>query len=96
VVDWQFGKEAITRYEVLQVIHGEHPVSLLALYPLTGRTHQLRLHAASPFGLGHPMVGDTLYGAQNPASRLMLHAQKIDYADMNIHLVDDDNCFPLP
>ena len=95
VVDWQFGKEAITRYEVLQVIPGEHPVSLLALSPLTGRTHQLRLHAASPFGLGHPMVGDTLYGTQIPAPRLMLHAQKIDYADMNIHLVDDKNGFQI-
>ena len=93
VVDWQFGKESITRFNVLARYE---KTTLVELFPLTGRTHQLRLHAASPFGLNHPIVGDTLYGAQFPAPRLMLHAQKIDYADMNIHIVDDDNCFPLP
>lgn len=93
VVDWQFGKSAITRYNVLARYE---KTTLVELFPLTGRTHQLRLHATSPFGLNHPIVGDSLYGAQFPAPRLMLHAQKIDYADMNIHIVDDDNCFPLP
>ena len=95
VVDWQFGKTALTRYEVIQYIDGETPRTLVALYPLTGRTHQLRLHAASPFGLGHPMVGDTLYGSQQPAPRLMLHAQKIDYAELNIQIVDDKNGFQI-
>ena len=59
VVDWQFGRQAITRYEVLQRLADGR--TLIAFYPLTGRTHQLRLHAASPFGLGCPICGDTLY-----------------------------------
>lgn len=91
VVDWQFGKEAITRYNVLARYE---KTTLVELFPLTGRTHQLRLHAASPFGLDHPIVGDTLYGVE-PAERLMLHAQKIDYADMNLHIVDNKNGFQM-
>lgn len=79
-VDWQFGKQAVTRYRVVE--RGERQ-TLIEFMPLTGRTHQLRLHAASPFGLDHPIAGDTLYNIvtteQTPAeaSRLMLHAQSI-------------------
>jgi len=49
-------------------------VSRLELIPLTGRTHQLRLHTSHPKGLGAPIVGDTLYGTAQKAERLMLHA----------------------
>lgn len=88
VVDFQYGKPAITYYEVLDkeypssLLGSESPIanhlSLIALYPVTGRTHQLRVHCASPLGLGTPIVGDTLYGAE-PASRLMLHAEYISF-----------------
>lgn len=65
VVDHQFGKEAITYYEIIEDKWGNEPLpsdeTLVALYPLTGRTHQLRVHCASPFGLDHPIVGDVLY-----------------------------------
>ena len=74
-VDWQFGKTATTTYHVLKREAGR---TLIELFPLTGRTHQLRLHCASPFGLDHPIVGDVLYMAE-PAERLMLHAESIRF-----------------
>jgi tRNA pseudouridine32 synthase/23S rRNA pseudouridine746 synthase len=73
VVDHEKGKRAITEYRVLQA--GRH--SLLALYPHTGRTHQLRMHCAHPEGLGCPIVGDELYGGK--ADRLYLQAQAITF-----------------
>lgn len=73
-VDFVHGKEAITDYKVL----GEDPRGIrVAFYPQTGRTHQLRLHAASPQGLGSPIVGDRLYG--KPSERLYLHAASIRF-----------------
>ena len=84
IVDHEHGKRAITEYRVIShhlspTTH--HPITLLALYPLTGRTHQLRVHCASPVGLDHPIVGDTLYDIMVPskstAPRLMLHAESI-------------------
>ena len=86
VVDWQFGKAAITRYHVLERKAG---TTLIELFPLTGRTHQLRLHCASPFGLDLPIVGDELYQTrpqpyligreqnESKGQRLMLHAERI-------------------
>ena len=49
----------------------------MALTPLTGRTHQLRVHTSHPLGLNAPIVGDRLYGrtAPEPGERLMLHAE---------------------
>ena len=73
VVDLENGKRAITEYRVLQA--GQH--SLLALWPHTGRTHQLRMHCAHPEGLGCPIVGDELYGLK--ADRLYLQAQAISF-----------------
>lgn len=61
-IDRQYGKTAITRYEV---ISRTETATLVAFYPLTGRTHQLRMHAASPFGLDLPIIGDTLYNLNN-------------------------------
>ena len=49
----------------------------LVFYPLTGRTHQLRVHAAHPEGLGCPILGDELYGKK--ADRLYLHAEYIEF-----------------
>ena len=60
MVDREHGKPAITRY----VIRAQRPdgTLLVDFYPLTGRTHQLRVHAAHPDGLNAPIVGDRLYG----------------------------------
>ena len=74
VVDEAQGKEAITRYEVVERRDG---LTLVRFYPLTGRTHQLRVHAAHRCGLSAPIVGDTLYGT--PGARLMLHAQSLTF-----------------
>ena len=49
----------------------------IAFYPLTGRTHQLRVHAAHPAGLDAPILGDRLYGTT--ADRLFLHAERIEF-----------------
>lgn len=66
-----------TYYEVLEVRdHGR--ASLLALRPKTGRQHQLRAHAAL---LGHPILGDRLYGRAGTARRLMLHALRLAFVD---------------
>ena len=75
MVDREHGKPAITRY----VIRAQRPdgTLLVDFYPLTGRTHQLRVHAAHPDGLNAPIVGDRLYG--QPAERLMLHAAEIRF-----------------
>lgn len=75
MVDYQRGKSAVTEYEVLDARDGR---SLLALYPHTGRTHQLRMHCAHPDGLGCPIVGDELYG--HKAERLCLHCDQIEFA----------------
>ncbi|MBQ2491665.1 MAG: RNA pseudouridine synthase [Muribaculaceae bacterium] len=74
VVDEAQGKEAITRYEVVECRDG---LTQVRFYPLTGRTHQLRVHAAHRCGLNAPIVGDTLYGT--PGARLMLHAQSLTF-----------------
>ena len=69
MVDKVHGKPAQTHYRVLDNKEGH---ALLELSPITGRTHQLRVHCAHPQGLNNPIVGDRLYG--KPAERLMLHA----------------------
>ncbi len=68
VVDMEHGKRAVTDYEFISP-------NIVALYPQTGRTHQLRIHCAHPDGLGRPIVGDELYGTKG--ERLMLHAAEI-------------------
>ena len=80
IVDHEHGKRAITEYRVLDhhlspTTH--HPITLLALYPHTGRTHQLRMHCAHQEGLGCPIVGDELYG--HKADRLYLQAESIAF-----------------
>ena len=73
-VDQEHGKPAITRYRVLERSGSRTRV---VLEPLTGRTHQLRVHCSHPQGLNCPIVGDRLYGTA--ARRLMLHAQSITF-----------------
>lgn len=89
IVNHEHGKEAVTEWNILEDIkqdelpHGVESVKgiryyRLALYPKTGRTHQLRVHCAHQEGLNAPILGDPLYG-NIPASRLYLHAEEITF-----------------
>ena len=80
--DKKQGKEAVTDYEVIDI----NPDGTLDIVfrPVTGRTHQLRVHSAHHLGLGRPILGDMLYGGQHPScpsasQRLHLHAQSISF-----------------
>lgn len=68
------GKKAVTLYEVLAIQNGH---TRIAFYPLTGRTHQLRVHAAHNQGLNCPILGDDIYGYGG--SRLHLHAARLEF-----------------
>ena len=74
MVDYEHGKNALTRYRVTDCNNGH---ARIELHPLSGRTHQLRVHCAHPLGLDNPIVGDRLYG--HTAQRLMLHAQELTF-----------------
>ena len=74
MVHSEYGKPAVTRYKVLGRKDGK---TRIAFYPLTGRTHQLRVHAAHPDGLNCPIIGDELYGKK--ADRLYLHAAGLSF-----------------
>ena len=76
MVNHEQGKEAITEYEILERIDSSH--LRIALYPKTGRTHQLRVHCAHQEGLNAPILGDPLYGNEK-AARLHLHAEEITF-----------------
>ena len=73
IVDYRKGKTAVTEYEILETIGSK---ALIALYPHTGRTHQLRMHCAHEDGLGCPILGDELYGKK--AERLYLHCDHLE------------------
>ncbi|MGN1264079.1 MAG: pseudouridine synthase [Prevotella sp.] len=74
-VDMVNGKNAVTEYRITGVeSDGKARAELL---PLTGRTHQLRVHCAHSLGLGSPIVGDNLYGT--PDRRLFLHAERLEF-----------------
>ena len=75
-VDFTHGKEAVTQYSI--TASGDGWAEVL-FRPLTGRTHQLRVHAAHPLGLGAPIKGDCLYGSAHTADRLCLHASRIKF-----------------
>ena len=87
IVDLEHGKRAVTDYEFLSD-------RVVALWPQTGRTHQLRIHCAHPDGLGCPIVGDELYGTRQQGQRLMLHAAELWFRHPvtleEIHLEKDD------
>ena len=74
VVCYEYGKEAHTDYEVLKTEIGR---TRIQFYPRTGRTHQLRVHAAHSMGLNSPIIGDDLYG--HKADRLYLHAYTLEF-----------------
>ena len=75
-VDFQQGKPAHTEYEAVRI--DQDGIADLLLRPVTGRTHQLRVHCAHSLGLGSPILGDLLYGG-SPAPRLHLHALSITF-----------------
>lgn len=74
IVDPVQGKPALTRWQVLRREQADRR-TLVELEPVTGRSHQLRVHMAS---LGHPIVGDQFYGAR-PAPRVCLHASQLGF-----------------
>ena len=73
LVCYKYGKAAKTKYEVIEVKDNKTKVFF---YPITGRTHQLRMHASHHLGLNTPIVGDDLYG--KPDRRLHLHAAYLE------------------
>lgn len=90
-VDMAEGKNAVTHYYILNISANRTHVKL---FPLTGRTHQLRVHCAHPDGLGLPIVGDDLYGTHNV--RLMLHAETLEFMHPITHAkvcVESKNAF---
>lgn len=74
MVDFETGKEAITE---VKLVNTKNDFSEVLFYPKTGRTHQLRVHAAHYKGLNAPILGDDLYG--QPADRLHLHAESLSF-----------------
>jgi len=82
------GKPSITHYRVLNPKNQpetQETYTRIEFTPITGRTHQIRVHAASPQGLGQPIVGDRLYGCTRNAPRLYLHAQTLHLTHPHTH-----------
>lgn len=75
---FETGKPSVTRYRVLTRFGDRTRVEF---EPVTGRSHQLRIHAAHDLGLASPIVGDPLYGDVSSGPRLMLHATRIELID---------------
>lgn len=76
-IDYSTGKPSITDYELISI--DENGNSIVKLMPITGRSHQLRVHMLS---IGHPILGDQLYAtdlSDNACERLLLHAEKISF-----------------
>jgi tRNA pseudouridine32 synthase / 23S rRNA pseudouridine746 synthase len=76
IVDFDRGKPSLTKFQVLETIEDRTRIEFI---PITGRTHQLRVHAANPLGLGIPILGDRLYGCKSIDLRLHLHARSIAF-----------------
>ena len=92
MVCFEYGKPAVTRYEIIGVIQSEAKnLTRIAYYPETGRTHQLRVHSAHPDGMNCPIVGDPLYG--QAADRLYLHAERLEFrhpiTDQRMHITKE-------
>jgi len=74
LVCYEHGKQAQTKWERIEIRNNQ---TLVYFYPITGRTHQLRVHASHELGLKTPIVGDDLYGSK--ANRLHLHAESLTF-----------------
>ncbi len=96
IVDHDIGKPSLTRYRVLarDTPSGYAGCTRVRLYPLTGRSHQLRVHMQA---LGHPILGDSLYASEStpPSSRLLLHAAKLSFPAMNNSTVTFESSVPF-
>jgi tRNA pseudouridine32 synthase / 23S rRNA pseudouridine746 synthase len=75
-VDFTLGKPSVTKFQVLGQINGYTRIEFM---PVTGRSHQLRVHAADPRGLGVCILGDRLYDCQADVERLHLHARELSF-----------------
>jgi len=90
-VDHDAGLPSLTRYRVIDV---SHAMSRIQLDPVTGRSHQLRVHMEA---MGHPILGDDFYGTPEScakAKRLMLHACEIEFCDLTTGLALRVECPP--
>jgi tRNA pseudouridine32 synthase/23S rRNA pseudouridine746 synthase len=74
LICYEFGKKATTNWEVIK---RNKDNTKIYFYPISGRTHQLRVHAAHTLGLNSPIIGDDLYG--NKSKRLYLHADSLEF-----------------
>ncbi|NET01551.1 MAG: RluA family pseudouridine synthase [Sphaerospermopsis sp. SIO1G1] len=87
IVDWEQGKPSLTQF---QVMGKQGNYTRVEFRPLTGRSHQLRVHAADVQGLGIPILGDRLYGDKDDMNRLYLHAREIifphPHTQVSLHL----------
>lgn len=89
MVDHENGKPALTHWQKLQTRHNE---TLMALFPHTGRSHQLRVHMLS---MGHPILGDRLYAPEeglNKAPHLQLHAFYVRFSHPHTHQICEFSC----
>jgi len=84
------GRESITRYRVRETLPGNR--TLLEAEPVTGRTHQIRVHLAA---IGHPIVGDALYGKRSDVvGRQFLHAARLGFNMLSGREIEFES--PLP
>lgn len=81
-VDYERGKFSVTQFKVMS---RDEQYTRLEFYPLTGRTHQIRVHAADPKGLGCPILGERLYGDPAISCRLHLHAKELKFEHPDTH-----------
>ncbi len=89
-IDYKIGKPSTTHYTLISIDQAEN--SLVKLEPVTGRSHQLRVHMLS---LGHPVIGDQLYApdqSTDTSHRLLLHAEKISFIHPVNKLTIDISC----
>ncbi len=91
-VDWDNGKNAVTQYSVIEESEPKANETLISLHPITGRSHQLRVHCLA---IGHPIIGDALYAPESDAPRLMLHAESISFSHPSTEAKLDLHC-PAP
>lgn len=89
LVCYEHGKNAFTKYKILGIENGK---TRIHFFPITGRTHQLRVHAAHHLGLNCPIIGDDLYGTKG--ERLFLHAQWLQFIHPITKEIISFNCEP--
>ncbi len=89
LVCYEHGKNAYTKYKILGIESGK---TRIQFFPITGRTHQLRVHAAHHLGLNCPIIGDDLYGTKG--ERLCLHAQWIQFKHPITKEIVEFSCEP--